>query len=83
MQCVQGVFSTDSKLIAYLAVSTKTCAKYERDCAMNVIKLAANIRPVSTKPFFLTYVKRETVVRKKNDLVDIVLLLTDRRTRLG
>ena len=24
------------------------------------------LRPVSTKPFFLTYVKRETDVRKKN-----------------
>ena len=38
---------------------------------------------MSTKPFFLTYVKRETGVDKKNwlILVDIGFLLTGQRTR--
>ena len=40
-----------------------------------------HLRPVSTKPFFLTYVKRETDVRKKIGLVDIDFL-TGQRTRL-
>ena len=40
--------------------------------------------PVSTKPVFLTYVKRETDVRKKNWFVmDIGFLLTGQRTRIG
>ena len=38
--------------------------------------------PMSTKPFFLTYVKWETDVRKKNGLVDTGFLVTGQRTRL-